>query len=62
MIHLTLEDGTPATIRRDDIRGIQSIGDGAIVFLACEPSVRVRQTANLVLALWRMGNEGRPPH
>lgn len=53
MIHLTSPDGTPIDIQRANIREVQPLGDGAIVFLNSGPPARVQQSASWIIAMWK---------
>ncbi len=53
MIHVTAPDTTPIDVAKADIRDVQTLGDGAIVFMKAGPPVRTIQSANWIIALWK---------
>ena len=53
MIRLTTPDGTMIEMAKVDIREVQPLGDGAIVYQKAAPPVRVLQSASWIVALWK---------
>lgn len=55
MIHLTTLDRGPIDMPKANIREVQALGDGAIVYQKAGPPVRVLQSASWIIALWKQG-------
>jgi len=53
VLYLTGPDGTPLDIQKDNVREVQPLGDGAIVFLNSGPPARVLQSASWIMAMWK---------
>ncbi len=53
MIHLTAIDSTPVDISKAEIREVEPLGDGAIIFQNAGPPIRVIQGMPWIMALWK---------
>lgn len=53
MIHLTRSDGTPIDLEIAEIRDVQPVGDGSVVYSKYGAPVRVMQSVSWIVALWK---------
>lgn len=53
MIQLTTFDRIPIDMPKANIREVQSLGDGAIVYQKAGPPIRVVQSVSWIVARWK---------